>query len=157
MTLNRIFATLFFIAINSANCLAQETVIKEFGAGSYQQILSANANKAFMLVIWSVDCSSCLKDMEIISALHNDRPELQITMLSTDDASALPQIEKILVAHKLTDVPNWVFAGDDAQKLRFEIDPSWYGELPRTYFFNQTHHRTGKSGALRRDDLDTLI
>jgi hypothetical protein len=66
-------------------------------------------------------------------------------------------VKGILARNGLIDVENWIFGTVDAQKLRYEIDPSWYGELPRTYFYNATGNRTAKSGALRIDEFEALI
>jgi hypothetical protein len=49
-----------------------------------------------MLVIWSMNCPSCLKDMVLLSSIHKSKPELKIIMLAMDDESATDQIELIL-------------------------------------------------------------
>jgi thiol-disulfide isomerase/thioredoxin len=128
--------------------------IKPFASGSYQQILSNNANHPFMLVVWSIDCPSCLKDMALLSRIHKNKPELKIIMLATDDLSATDQILQILKKNSVMDLENWVFAEENTQKLRFEIDPKWYGEIPRTYFFNAAHKREGVSGVLTQNDYE---
>ena len=78
-------------------------------------------------------------------------------MLAADESSANKQIEQLLKQHKLEGVENWVFADENSQKLRFEIDPKWYGELPRTYFFDSAHHRTGISGAMSKEDYQAMF
>ncbi|MDD4915717.1 MAG: hypothetical protein PHW13_11855 [Methylococcales bacterium] len=136
-------------------CLAQAnsyTPLKSFTPGSYQQILAENAHHGFMLVIWSLDCSSCIKDMELISTIHKSRPNLKIVMLSTDELSSSAEIMKLLEKYQLAGLDNWIFADDNAQKLRYEIDPGWYSELPRTYFYSATHQREAVSGALKPED-----
>ena len=35
-------------------------------------------------------------------------------------------------------VEQWVFADPMPERLRFEIDRRWYGELPRTHFYDRT-------------------
>jgi thiol-disulfide isomerase/thioredoxin len=132
---------------------AQSNEINQFVPGSYQQLLNDYAGKAFVLVLWSVDCPSCLKDMELLRSFRGEHPEINLVMMSTDEASAVPQVQKLLQDHQLADLPNWVFADEDAQKLRYEIDQNWFGELPRTYFFSQDHKRVGKSGALTKQQL----
>ncbi|MGY6274220.1 TlpA family protein disulfide reductase [Methylomonas sp. MgM2] len=145
--------TLFFTCIGQA----QETSVKTFNSGSYQQILSEYSGHAFVLAIWSVDCPSCLKDMDVIHELHQKHPGLKIVMLSTDEPVAVAEVEDILTKHRLIDLDNWMFGNEDAQKLRYEIDPRWYGELPRTYFFTSSHKRTGTSGALKIEELEAQI
>lgn len=136
---------------------AQEKFIKTFNSGSYQQILRENAGKPFILAIWSVDCPSCLKDMNVLYDIHQKHPDINIVMLSTDEPSTTTEVKGILARYQLGDLDNWIFGSDDAQKLRYEIDASWYGELPRTYFFSASHTRTGKSGALKIDEIEAQI
>jgi hypothetical protein len=47
---------------------ANQSDLKPFDAGSYQKILENNANKPFLFIIWSITCSSCLKEMPLIGA-----------------------------------------------------------------------------------------
>ncbi|MDD2760302.1 MAG: hypothetical protein PHH11_08410 [Methylomonas sp.] len=141
----------------SSTTRGDEHTLKTFATGSYQQILSENIEKPFVLAIWSIDCPSCLKDMDVLYQLHQRHPQLTMIMLSTDEPGASDQVNTILTQHKLDNLQNWIFGNDDAQKLRYEIDPGWYGELPRTYFFSSSHQRSGKSGALKLEELETRI
>lgn len=156
MTLNKLCSGILFLFLASLNIAAQAEQ-SAFLSGSYQQILASNANKPFMLVVWSVNCPSCLKDMALLSSIHKSRPELKMIMLAADEPSATEQIQPILEKHQLSEIENWVYAEENTQKLQFEIDPKWYGELPRTYFFDKTHQRTGVSGVLSKEDYDTMF
>lgn len=133
------------------------TNLRDFVPGSYQQILAQQANKPFVFIIWSITCPSCIKDMELISALHKKTPELKIIMLAADDLSAKDQIQTILSKHDLDRLENWVYADDNTQKLGYEIDPQWYGELPRTYFFDAKQQRTGVSGVIKEADFEGMF
>lgn len=162
-----ISSLLTFIAVFSFSLQAEQTdglaaykhspAIKEFTSGSYRRILENHANHPFMLVIWSINCPSCLKDMELLSRIHKNRPELKIIMLAADDLSATNQINKLMKKNELTDIEHWVYAEENTQKLRFEIDPKWYGEIPRTYFFDASHQRSGASGVLSKEDYDAMF
>lgn len=136
---------------------SEQAALKAFVPGSYQQLLDNNANKPFMLVIWSITCSSCLKDMALLNKLHKGRPEINMVMLATDDASATDEIQQILAKNELTGLENWLFADENPQKLRYEIDPKWYGEQPRTYFLNKKHEREGVSGVLSQEDYEAYF
>ena len=157
MSLKHILAASLFTLISATPTLAQEKFIKTFNPGSYQQILRENAAQPFVLAIWSVDCPSCIKDMNVLSEIRRNHPDLKIILLSTDEPSATSEVKTILARHALNDLDNWVFGSDDAQKLRYEIDPSWYGELPRTYFYSSSHNRVGKSGALKIEEFEAQI
>lgn len=156
MTLKQIFLSVAFTFITAFNIPAQADP-SAFTSGSYQQILAANANQPFMLVVWSINCPSCLKDMELLSNIHKNRPDLKMIMLAADEPGSTEQIQQILKKHQLTDIENWAYADDNTQKLQFEIDPKWYGELPRTYFFDKAHQRTGVSGVLSKEDYDAMF
>jgi hypothetical protein len=90
--------------------------------------------------------------MALLSKMHKSNPKINMVMLATDDASATDDIQKILGKNELTGLENWIFADENPQKLRYEIDPKWFGELPRTYFLNKQHEREGISGVLSEQD-----
>lgn len=156
MKLNNYLAAALLVC-SAGLAQAQERFIQTFNPGSLQQIMRENAAQPFVLAIWSVDCPSCLKDMLVINELRQKHPDLKIIMLSTDEPTAMQTVKGILARNDLSEVENWIFGTADAQKLRYEIDPSWYGELPRTYFYDKSGNRTAKSGALRIDEFETLI
>lgn len=147
-----LFTILAFPALSETG-----TGLKSFKSASYRQLLADNRDKPFVLVLWSTTCTSCLKDMAIIRSLHEENPKLKIIMLSTDDLSEAEEIKSILQSNQLAELENWVFADDDSQLLRYEIDPKWYGELPRTYFFTAGHERTGISGALSKEQFQSRL
>lgn len=152
-----ILTTTLLAFVIASTCQAESNIVKTFDSGSYQQILAENAEKPFVLAIWSIDCPSCLKDMDVIYTIHEKHPELKVVMLSTDEPEASAEVEDILTKHKLTNLDNWMFGNDDAQKMRYEIDPRWYGELPRTYFFTSSHSRVGVSGALKIEEFESQL
>lgn len=156
MSLKKQFLSLsvILLAVLNSPVQAEQAMLKPFVTGSYQQILASNAKQPFMLVVWSVTCSSCLKDMPLLSRMHNKRPELKIIMLAADDISETDQIQTILEKNQLSGIENWVYADENTQKLQFSIDPKWYGELPRTYFFDKTHQRESVSGVLSESDYE---
>jgi thiol-disulfide isomerase/thioredoxin len=156
MTLKKFFLSAAFAFIAAFNISAQAAPAA-FTSGSYQQILAANADRPFMLVIWSINCPSCLKDMELLSKIHKDRPDLKMIMLAADEQGATEQIQQILEKNQLTGIENWAYADENTEKLQYEIDPKWYGELPRTYFFDKAHQRTGVSGVLSKEDYDAMF
>ena len=159
MTFKKKFFSVFFLLFALLNNFAEanQSDLKPFDAGSYQKILENNANKPFLFIIWSITCSSCLKEMPLIGAIHQKNPQLKIIMLAADDISEVDQIQAILKKNSLSDVESWSYASENTQKLQFEIDPTWYGELPRTYFFDKKHQRDGMSGVLSELDYNAKL
>lgn len=140
-----------------AQAQAGEPTLKPFVSGSYQQIVSSHAGKPFLLAIWSITCPSCIKDMAVLQAVHKAHPELAIVMLSTDDVAETATAQQILQKNQLLDLAHWIYAEENTQKLQFDIDPQWYGELPRSYFFDKAGQRDGVSGALSKEEFETRI
>ncbi len=150
-----LIALLAIMCLNDS--LAAPALLKTFTQGSYQQLLTQYKNKPFALIIWSTTCPSCLKEMPLIKKLHQAHPGLNLVMLTVDDAQVVTQINDVLEKNQLTDLEQWVFSEDNSEKLRFEIDPSWYGELPRTYFFSANHQRSAISGVLPAEKFNALL
>ncbi|WP_295623253.1 redoxin domain-containing protein [uncultured Nitrosomonas sp.] len=136
---------------------AEQVNLKHFTSGSYQQLLNEYADKPFVLMIWSINCTSCKKKMPLLSELRKNMPDINLIMLATDDASASNQALSILTGNELNNADNWIFADANSQKLRYEIDPKWYGEVPRTYFLDKDHQRVGISGSVSRETLEAML
>ncbi|MDQ7091721.1 MAG: hypothetical protein Q9M50_13985 [Methylococcales bacterium] len=155
----KIIVLLLGLLIANVHSIAhsEETHFKKFQQGSYQQLLNHYKNKPFVLIIWSITCSPCLKEMAFISTLHQQQPKLNLILLTVDDLSANAEINHILTKYNLIDLENWGFFEGHAAKLRFEIDPNWYGELPRTYFFDKHHQRTAISGLISEEKYKQLL
>ena len=159
MSLKKQLPSVLFMLLALLTSLAQaeQANLKPFVTGSYQQLLASNANQPFILVAWSITCSSCLKDMALLSRILKKRPDLKMIMLATDAISETGQIQLILEKSQLSGIENWVYADENTQKLQFEIDPKWYGELPRTYFFDKAHQREGISCVLSEADYQARL
>lgn len=132
----------------TANTYAQQVNIKLFQKDSYQQILSQYKGQPLVLILWSVTCSSCLSEMPLIQQVHQQNPKLNMLMLSVDGPEFHQEMIQIIQQQKLTTLEHWGFAEDNSPALRYAIDNRWYGELPRTYFFDSEHRKTGISGVL---------
>ena len=86
MTFKKKFFSVFFLLFALLNNFAEanQSDLKPFDAGGYQKILENNANKPFLFIIWSITCSSCLKEMPLIGAINQKNPQLKIIMLATE-------------------------------------------------------------------------
>lgn len=152
-----VIAVSLFLTLLVQTAYSETARLQPFVPGSYRQLLDNHAGKPFMLVIWSITCSSCLKDMALLNTMRKAHPNVDIVMLSTDDSTATDDIQKILAKNELGGLENWFFADENPQKLRYEIDPKWYGELPRTYFVDKNHNREGVSGVLTQENYEQLF
>jgi len=134
---------------------AQE--IKPFVRGSYQQIVSARQGKPFIVSFWSLTCSYCMVELAMLKKLVKKYPKLDLVLISTDTPEEEKSVSATLAKFSLNKAEAWVFADSNTDRLRFEIDKRWYGELPRTYFFSAQSEVTAFSGKLEQENVEQWI
>jgi hypothetical protein len=65
--------------------------------------------------------------------LLQERPDLKLIAI---DADLIPNeaslVSEMLAKTGLASAENWMFADDFVERLRFEINPRWRGEIPMT-------------------------
>lgn len=149
-----LFALLLWISAAGA-AGAQET--RPFVRGSLQAIVSSHQGKPFALALWSLDCTHCRDDMVLFRELAKKYRDFDLVLISTDAPEQAQEVERTLKHYRLERFESWVFAGSFAERLRYEIDPLWYGELPRTYFFDAAGHSISVSGKIERAQIERWV
>ncbi|MFT6123590.1 MAG: thiol-disulfide isomerase/thioredoxin [Oleiphilaceae bacterium] len=127
--------------------------LKPFTKHSLGQITADRQGQAFIMVLWSIDCPPCLKELEYFQALKAHFTKTNIVFISTDSPDDGASIQQILVDNELQTLDSWIFSDSLPERLRYKIDPNWYGELPRTYFYEADHTRRAHSGMLTHVEL----
>lgn len=135
--------------------------------GSYQKIIAAHAGKPFIVALWSVSCTHCGADLEIFEHLAKQYSNFNLVLISTDSPEQESVIARTLRGYQLGrtgpgqsragKIESWVFADSYTERLRFEVDAQWYGELPRTYFFDGKGIARGVSGVLDADETERWL
>ncbi len=126
---------------------------KPFGPGSMKAVASAHAGKPFILAFWSLSCIYCKANLEQLGKLVEEHPQLPLVLVATDTVEEGTAIAAVLDKYGLGQAQSWVFADSFVERLYFEIDRKWRGELPRTYFYDATHQARTVSGKL--DEAET--
>ncbi len=124
-----------------------------FTSDSLKQIEEKYTGNHFLLVLWEVSCLPCHEEMELLGKMLESYPELNVVMVGTDHIDNDEELSKLLAQHKLAGIDSWLFAENNIEKLRYSIDPEWYGELPRNYFYDVDSSRLGHSGKLTEEIL----
>lgn len=157
---------LFAIALALGMYVAQATQqTHPLQRGSYKEIVAAQAGKPFIVALWSVSCTHCGADLELFERLAKKYTEFNLVLISTDspeqEAAIRDTLNKYhlgpLEAKRMGKVQSWVFADTYTERLRFEIDSQWYGELPRTYFYDAKGKATGISGVLNEEQTEQWV
>lgn len=130
----RLFAIAAVVALSlSASHAATDTLPRPFVRGSWQEILHAHGGQPTMIHFWGLTCGPCRAEMPELAKLLADTPGLTLVLVHADflpgDATV---VASALGNWGLTAAENWYFADTLPQRLRFEVDSSWAGEIPRT-------------------------
>jgi len=140
------------------NCtVALAAPLLDFTEHSLQQIERQRNGEDFLLVLWSVHCAPCFAELALLAEALRTDPALPIELVSTDAPDMRADVEATLERYGLSAHASWQFAENMPDKLRFHIDPGWYGELPRSYFYDAAQLRSGHSGALTREQLQDWL
>ena len=130
---------------------------QDFVRGSYQEIVSSRVGKPFIVSLWSLDCTYCLDDMETFGRLMKKYPDLDLVLIATDTPEQMKEIKQTLQKYRIKQAESWVFADSFTERLRYEIDTQWYGELPRTYFYDAQGRAVAQSGKLNRAQIEAWV
>lgn len=130
---------------------------KPFVVGSIKEITAARQGKPFILGMWSLTCTHCRGELALLSGLLEKHPDLDLVLVSTDTPEEGDAISTTLGQYGLGGAQAWVFADPFVERLRFEIDPKWYGELPRTYFYDAAGIARGVSGVLNARETELWV
>lgn len=153
-----ILLVISILMLSSTSVLANQVVnVQSFEVGSFEKIVNSKSERDHLVVLWSFDCPPCIKELQKISDLHQQFPEYELTLINTDAVDEQARVKKVLQQYDLTGLDNWGFAHGDENKLRYDIDPRWFGDLPRSYFFPLQGKTKRLRGALTAAELLALF
>ncbi|MBT4887963.1 MAG: TlpA family protein disulfide reductase [Rhodospirillales bacterium] len=130
---------------------------QKFIQGSFEAILKSHKDKPLIVNFWSVTCPPCLVEMPLWKNLRLNSPEVNLVLVSTDKPEDVDRIEHVLNRYGLADATSWIFADPFKERLRYEIDKKWRGELPRTYFISRNGEKKAYSGMVEETVLQTWV
>jgi len=129
-----------------SNSLAANS--RDFVQGSYAHIIETHKNHSFFVSLWSIDCPPCREELPEMEAYFSRHQEISLILISTDGKDLAAEVEQVLQRNGLADAESWIFAEDFVERLRYEVDSTWHGELPRSYFYSPGQPRQKISGRI---------
>lgn len=131
--------------------------VRPFVSGSLRQILDSRKDKPFILVFWSLECQFCPTELKMMGEFKRRYPKLDVILVATDSPQEISQLSDRARHYGTDKMEQWVFAEDMPERLRFEIDRRWYGEVPRTQFYDRTHRHETKTGLVSQQFLEDWL
>src|SRR5690606_24850924 len=103
------------------------------------QEIRAHYDKQPMVVhLWGLTCAPCLTELPHWAGLRRAFPKMSFVCIAADPAPMpAAYVAETLEKTGIRGVYSWSFADKFTQRLRFEIDPAWRGELPRTLLIDR--------------------
>lgn len=113
--------------------LAAHDQLRAFQRGSWQTILHAHAGRPTMVNFWGVTCGPCKVELPLLGKFVRDNSGIDVVTINADlvpnpREAALSMLQKA----GLSSTENWTFSDGFVERLRYEIDPAWQGDIPRT-------------------------
>lgn len=142
----------FLVSIGHA-----DSTLKPFNTDSLKTITDSRPEIPFLMILWSVDCPPCIKELSQLQQLRDQFSTKSLVLVSTDDAYMADEVARVLSSFQLDQKDNWIFAASLPERLRYAIDPGWYGELPRAYFYQPPEQRRAHSGSLNQSVLQQWL
>lgn len=130
---------------------------KPFLFDSLQEIENTYNGKPFLLSIWSLSCAPCVSELHMLSDIKKEHPELNLVLLSSDSPELASEAQQFLTRFELETMSSWIYGTNEPEKLRYAIDPRWYGEMPRSYFYDRNGKRLAVSGVVPEEKLRSWI
>jgi thiol-disulfide isomerase/thioredoxin len=133
---------------------AAASELRPFSAGSWQQVLRDHAGRPTIVHFWGLTCGPCRVELANWGQLLKERGNLQLVLI---DADLVPNessnVSTVLESAGLSTAENWIFDDAFAERLRYEVDPQWQGEIPYTVLIAADGSRKIISGVI---DLNVL-
>lgn len=131
---------------------------KAFNKESFAALKKHYKGQRWLLVLWSVDCPPCFKELAMIQSLSTEVAKLPIVIVNADDSDDI-RLERrnIIKRFELSHLTHLYFLEGQAAKSRYLIDTSWYGELPRSYFIDAAGKFNGKSGLITKQAFNSWL
>jgi len=105
---------------------------KPYGRGAFAQLRKEHAGKPLIVHFWSVTCPPCIVELPQWAKLLQEKKTLDVVFVNTDQEDDRPRAQARVEKAGLAGAAHYGFADDFAERLYFEADKGWRGELPFT-------------------------
>jgi thiol-disulfide isomerase/thioredoxin len=111
---------------------AQALEFKPYARGTFAELRQAHAGRPLVVHFWSVTCAPCLAELPDWARLARDKKGIDIVFVNVDEERDHVRAGARLEKAGLASAIHYGFADDLLDRLFFEVDRSWHGDLPFT-------------------------
>lgn len=126
--------------------------LKPYQSGDWSSLIKTRNGAPMAIHFWGVTCPACVKEMPQWGAFVKRNPNAKIIFIQVDDVSP-EMMQKMLKKAGLEKANNYYIASSFDERLRYEIDPQWYGETPTTIFIDKNGKASRITGLINFQDL----
>ena len=157
--MKRLLAAILVLAsLAAAPATEASSELKPFVRGSWQEMLRSHKGRPTLVHFWGVTCGPCKIELPLLGQFMKDHSELDVVMISADLVPNLPGAARAMLDKAgLGTAENWLFSDGFVERLRFEIDPAWQGEIPRTLLIARDGTVTTIEGSAEIPDLEKWL
>ena len=140
------------------NGVAPADELRPFVRGSWADIRKSHAGRPTVVHFWGVTCGPCRVEMPVWGKLLQERPDLDLVVINADLVPNEPGAVRAMLAQTgLARAENWTFGDGFVERLRYEIDPQWQGDIPRTLLLARDGSITVIEGVADPADIRTWL
>ena len=154
--MRHLLAGIFLVAfLLSAPASEAPPQLKAFVRGSWQEVLRGHAGRPTLVHFWGVTCGPCKVELPLLGQFMKDHAGIDVVAISADLVPDLPGATRSMLEKAgLQSAENWIFSEGFVERLRFEIDPAWQGDIPRTILISREGVATTIEGSAEMPDLE---
>lgn len=153
-SLNR--ALILLILFTSSITAFANNSPQPFNVGSMKKLKLEAKEQPILVAFWATDCAYCFEELDFLLQWKKQNPQVKIALVSTDPPANQALVIDMLKKHGYQPDTTYQFADSYIEKIRYDIDKRWMGELPRTYFMYGKQMKA-TSGAVTQKQLQEWL
>jgi thiol-disulfide isomerase/thioredoxin len=129
-----------------------------FVRGSWQELRHEHAGRPIIVHFWGLTCGPCLVELPRWGEFISDKPGVDVVMVAADlVVGERKAIAGVLAKAGCAAAESWMFADPFTERLAYEVDPSWAGELPYTLLVRADGSVTAILGEVNFSELHAWV
>jgi hypothetical protein len=145
--MKKLFTILAFAFLLAQSAYAQSPSIKSYQKGDWKALTRQFAGQPLAIHFWGVTCAACIKELPQWGKFLAQNKNAKIIFIQVDETT-LQNIQKSISKANLLQATNYYVDSPFDERLRYEIDPTWYGETPTTILIDPKGKVVRKTGLI---------